>query len=277
VRLRITSVRRVGGLVGLMLLAGWILWRQWPAGVQSTDISIATESPAKSTPWDPNLDRDRVLQGRYLFERNCAVCHGRWGDGRGEMAEGMRPKPRNLASGIFKFRSTPGGFLPTDGDLERTLRRGIANSSMPTFAHLQTREVQSLVAYLKTLSPRWQQRENYGKPIEPLPEPDWLSRDAESKPHRAAGEQLFIANCAPCHGLRADGKSDLAATLEDRWGELCPPSNLRTDALKCGPELADLFRILATGLDGTPMPSFREGLSDAERWDLVAYLGSLRR
>ena len=261
-----------------MLLAGWVAARRIKIRNRSLEASLARETvSAEASRWDPNLDRDRVLQGRYLFERNCAVCHGRWGDGRGEMAEGMRPKPRNLASGIFKFRSTPGGFLPTDEDLERTLRRGIANSSMPTFAHLPTREVQSLVAYLKTLSSRWQRRENYSEPLVLPPEPDWLSRDVDAKPHQAAGERLFSANCAPCHGIHADGKSDVAGVLEDRWGEPCPPSDLRTDALKCGPEVADLFRVLATGLDGTPMPSFRESLSDPERWDLVAYLVSLRR
>ena len=172
------------------------------------DLQPSVEGYRKASP-----DQDLILQGRYLFERNCAVCHGRWGDGRGEMAEGMRPKPRNLASGIYKFRSTPSGFLPTDEDLERTLRSGIPNSSMPSFALLNTREVQSLVAYVKTLSSRWQHPENYAQPLTLPTAPDWLYESNVLPIHEAAGARLFAANCAPCHGPEADGQSAVAMSL----------------------------------------------------------------
>lgn len=32
-----------------------------------------------------------VMAGRHVYERQCMVCHGKWGDGRGEMATGMVP------------------------------------------------------------------------------------------------------------------------------------------------------------------------------------------
>jgi hypothetical protein len=34
--------------------------------------------------------------------------------------------------------------------------------------------------------------------------------------------------------------------------------------------------VLVTGLNGTPMPSFLESTTESERWDLVAYLLSIR-
>ena len=44
---------------------------------------------------------------------------------------------------------------------------------------------------------------------------------------------------------------------------------------KSGPTLRDLYRTLATGLDGTPMPSVGEALSPDELWALVYYVDAL--
>jgi len=38
----------------------------------------------------------------------------------------------------------------------------------------------------------------------------------------------------------------------------------------------DIYRALVTGRDGTPMPSFLDATTEAERWALVAYVLSLR-
>jgi cytochrome c oxidase cbb3-type subunit 2 len=219
---------------------------------------------------------DLHLRGRHLFQRHCAVCHGKWGDGRGEMAVGMRPRPRDFTSGIFKFRSTPSGYLPTDEDLRRTIRRGIANSSMPSFGSLAENEVVAVVAYLKSLSPRWEDRTAAGT-VQPLgTEPLWLTDPAGIAGHRAAGEVTFVTHCAPCHGATANGVSAVASSLEDIWGQPCPPADLGSASLKSGPEPIDIFRTISTGLDGSPMPSFAESLSAEQRWDLVAYLVGFR-
>jgi len=241
---------------------------QPPSG--SMEPSIADRDLAR-------LDDERVLQGRYLFERHCATCHGRWGDGRGELAEGMHPKPRKLTAGVFKFRSTPTGSLPVDSDLERTIRRGIANSSMPSFQHLPSREVDSVIAFVKTLSSNWRRQAQPSSSMVFPPEPPWLYLTAEAETHRVVGKKLFAANCAPCHGELGDGVSEIANSLEDVWGQPCAPSDLRQEGLKCGSELLDVFRVLVTGLDGTPMPSFREAFTDEQLWDVVAYIDSLRR
>src|SRR4051812_24216660 len=74
---------------------------------------------------------DAYLKGRYIYERNCAVCHGKWGDGNGEMAKGMVPRPRTFTAGIFKYKSTPSSFLPMDEDLMRTISGGVPGTSMP--------------------------------------------------------------------------------------------------------------------------------------------------
>ena len=68
-----------------------------------------------------------------------------------------------------------------------------------------------------------------------------------------------------------------AAALEDAWGDPAPPADLRSPSLKGGPALTDIYRALLTGLDGSPMPSFRETTTEEQRWDLVAFIAEVRR
>ena len=46
------------------------------------------------------------------YRRYCAGCHGDYGDGEGENAQWLDPKPRNFTLGQFKCRSTPTGNVP---------------------------------------------------------------------------------------------------------------------------------------------------------------------
>jgi cytochrome c oxidase cbb3-type subunit I/II len=39
--------------------------------------------------------------------------------------------------------------------------------------------------------------------------------------------------------------------------------------------VADVYRTMTTGLDGTPMPSFADAMTDAERWAISYYVLSL--
>ena len=53
-------------------------------------------------------------RGKALYERYCIFCHGVDGDGRGESAPYLDPKPRDFTKAMFKCRSTPSGSLPLD-------------------------------------------------------------------------------------------------------------------------------------------------------------------
>src|ERR1700689_15334 len=41
------------------------------------------------------------------YRRYCVGCHGDLGDGLGENAPWLDPKPRDFSAGVFKCRSTP--------------------------------------------------------------------------------------------------------------------------------------------------------------------------
>src|SRR6202048_2653022 len=88
--------------------------------------------------------------GKALYRRYCIGCHGPAGDGEGENAAWVDPKPRDFTAAVFKCRSTPSGTLPTDEDLVSTVRRGIVNSNMPPWVPLPEQTAVDLVAYIKT-------------------------------------------------------------------------------------------------------------------------------
>ncbi|MFM8469595.1 MAG: c-type cytochrome [Limisphaerales bacterium] len=221
-------------------------------------------------------DESLYAMGRFVYERNCLVCHGRWGDGDGELSKGMVPKPRKFSAGIFKYRSTPAGFLPTTEDLIHTVRSGRANTSMPYFTQLSDREVRAVVEFIKFFSPKWRKPENYAAPVK-LPEPPvWLGKESETSPRVANGKATFALACASCHGELADGKGAALAELKDAWGDPAFPADLRLPAFRNGRTPADIFRVLTLGIHGTPMASFSEALTEEQRWELAAFIGTLR-
>src|SRR5580698_9271059 len=75
-------------------------------------------------------------QGKLLYQRYCIFCHGVDGDGAGDSAAYLDPKPRDFTKATFKCRSTPSGSLPLDADLYDTISRGIHASGMPSWKPL---------------------------------------------------------------------------------------------------------------------------------------------
>lgn len=220
----------------------------------------------------PEVSFARYMHGKYVFERNCILCHGARGDGKGEMAASLSPKPRSFREGMFKFRSTPTGKLPTDDDLRHTIRHGLSGTAMGMFSQLQSEDVESVIAYVKSFSRRWRKQENYAKPINIPEAPKWLK-----EPDRiAAGKVIFMQNCAACHGPEAKGDGPAISGLKDIWGHPAQPSDLRQPHLRSGNNSRDLFLVLSTGLDGTPMASFESVLTPEKRWEVIAWLLSQR-
>jgi mono/diheme cytochrome c family protein len=89
-----------------------------------------------------------------LYREHCVHCHGISGDGAGPTAGFLNPYPRDFRLGKFKFKSTPLRRPPTDDDIVRTIRNGIAGTAMPSFRALSEEEVSALVDYTKYLAIR---------------------------------------------------------------------------------------------------------------------------
>ena len=205
------------------------------------------------------------------YRRYCIGCHGPAGDGNGENAQWIEPKPRDFTAAVFKCRSTPTGTLPTDEDLYHSVSRGFVTSNMPSWLPLTRQTRVDLVAYVKTFSPRWQ-AQGAGTPITVPPE---TPATVESELH---GRQLFQKmECWKCHGPAGHGDGPSASTLTDSKDNPIRPYNFATGSrFKCGETNEDLYRIFMTGVDGTPMPSFSDNIKPEDAWDLVHFLRTLQ-
>jgi cytochrome c oxidase cbb3-type subunit 2 len=209
--------------------------------------------------------------GKQLYGRYCIGCHGPEGDGNGENAPWIDPKPRDFTMAIFKCRSTPTGTLPTDTDLFNAMTRGFVTTNMPSWLPLSPDQRANLIAYVKTFSPRWK-TEKPGTPITIPPETP-INIDSVLR-----GRALFQKmECWKCHGPAGHGDGPSAATLTDSKDNPIRPYNFSTGTrFKCGATNQDLYRIFMTGLDGTPMPSFADVIKPEDAWDLVHFLRTLQ-
>lgn len=215
----------------------------------------------------PEASPELLRLGEKAYERECRVCHGQKGEGDGEAAYLLFPKPRNITSGTFKVRSTPSGEPPTDADLFHTVAQGLPGSAMPGFSHLPERERWGLVYYVKKLASIDRAPESViTVPPAALPTMD----------SRAAGRKLYRdLKCWECHGGEGRGDGPSSLTARDDWGYPAPPNDFTRGIYKGGGEDKDIYLRFTTGMDGTPMPSYESSASEEGRWALVHYVKSL--
>jgi mono/diheme cytochrome c family protein len=238
------------------------------AFVLAASVGLVAAGAGSAGPSASGERQGRVVNGRVVYEQNCAVCHGTSGDGRGMAQMMLRTKPRDFREGIFKFRSTPTGSLPTDEDLFGTISKGLRGTGMIAQGHLSEDERRAVVEYVKTFSERFRSRAPRSPVVVAEPPPRTPALVAK-------GRKLFEeAGCSACHGAEGKGDGPSASELRDRWGYPVPPADL-TRPLKRGSTARDIYTTLATGLDGTPMPSYEAALSEEELWALAHYVASL--
>ncbi|MDX1531636.1 MAG: c-type cytochrome [Rhodothermales bacterium] len=221
---------------------------------------------------EPDLGTEaQRAAGLELYLDKCAQCHGDDGAGQGPGAPFFQPAPRDFTTGIFKFRSTPGGELPTDADLRRSIREGMPYTGMPGWPQLSEQEVQNLVYAIKTFNDDFAGPYGVVEPIE-IPDAPGFSEAAAER-----GRAVYVENeCFTCHGDQGRGNGESAPTLENHWGEPIRPADLtKRWTFSNGSEREDIYRTFTTGLDGTPMPSYELPAEDS--WALVDYVYSLSR
>lgn len=85
----------------------------------------------------------------------------------------------------------------------------------------------------------------------------------------ALGRELYMANCAMCHGLEGRGDGPLR---DEMW----PPPSRLTLHVPWHPD-GEVYWFITKGVDGTSMPAFERVLTDEERWSIVHFLRTLPR
>ncbi|MBM3460987.1 MAG: cytochrome c [Armatimonadetes bacterium] len=87
----------------------------------------------------------------------------------------------------------------------------------------------------------------------------------------AKGKELFLKNCATCHGDTGTGDGPAGAALDPK------PRNFSTESFKFGGEDWQLMRTI---MDGAPQPSGMVGwdgrLDEKDAWTLINYVKALK-
>ncbi|MDP1534094.1 MAG: cbb3-type cytochrome c oxidase subunit II [Rubrivivax sp.] len=222
-----------------------------------------------------------VSHGKNVYERRCLGCHGASGDGNGPAAAFMpQDRPRNFNLAVFKFRLTPSGSLPDDGDLLRTITRGIRGTSMPSWHELPQKDLLSVIQYIRyeLAVDRSDPKKPYLYFVEEPPKAPIYVASPPQPSHELIERGKAVwqgSKCWECHGQTGRGDGEKAAGLKNDLGFPIPPANLTTGQFKSGPSVRDIFRTMSTGLSGTPMPSYVDSTSEADRWALAYYVLSL--
>lgn len=221
-----------------------------------------------------------IAHGKEVYERRCLGCHGVKGDGNGPAATFLyKQRPRDFSAAVFKFRLTKEP-LPTDGDLLRTITRGIRGTAMPAWHELPVNDRLSVIQYIK-----FELAVDHSDPsapyaffVEEPPGPPLIigRAPAPSEQMLARGQEIWqTAKCWECHGQTGKGDGQKAAGLKDDLGFPIVPADLTSGQFKSGTAVEDIFRTISTGLSGTPMPSYRDAFADEDRWALSYHVLAL--
>ena len=218
----------------------------------------------------PEVTAQLLEQGKTVYAQNCLPCHGAKGDGKGDAAAFLLPKPRNFVQANFRLRTTPPGHLPTDLDLFRSVSAGMPGTPMPPWsANLSDGERWAVVEYIKTFSPRFgdtnEDRQTTVTLGAPPPRNDGTI---------AEGKALFTKlACITCHGETGHGDGTAAANLvDDSQTKIKPRDFGRPSGFKSGYSTKEIARTVLTGFNGTPMVGFQGTIPTADAWKLAYYV-----
>jgi mono/diheme cytochrome c family protein len=239
---------------------------------------------------------ETLQRGRETYVHYCQPCHGESGAGDGPAGRTLRPPPRDLRTGLYKFGGVVEG-LPHDEDFRRLLRRGLAGTAMLAW-DVPAPELDAVIQYIKTLAPVWRDGQTPpGQRIDGSRDP-WRDRNEAI----ARGRLVYhgLASCHQCHPAYATRRDIHAASLAvgyqpitdfrpDLYGPvrkesdysaggrklaILPPDFL-TSEVRAGTAVADLHRTIAAGIPGTAMPAWHGSLPAADIWAMAHFVKSL--
>jgi mono/diheme cytochrome c family protein len=122
-------------------LFGFAVWAQKPKEPPA-EFRIPPDAATKSNPVKPGADS--LARGKKLYGYDCAMCHGKTGDGKGDMATDMKNIQDFTKPEALKGRS--------DGDLFYIIRNGKGEDMPPEGDRAKDDDIWHLVNYVRSLA-----------------------------------------------------------------------------------------------------------------------------
>lgn len=171
--------------------------------------------------------------GRALFLRNCAECHGLDASGNGPEREYLAKPPADLSDGEIVSRYS-------DDEITAFVRDGkrLRLELRPKLVKEQTRETDELYRFIRR-----------------LPDIDWEKWQA--------GEEVYLSRCLPCHDYYGRPSATPPAGVRK-------PRDLSDPKLQESLRDAEIKDLVRHGKQG--MPVLVPRISHAEADDLVTYV-----
>jgi len=193
---------------------------------------------SETTPSGPSANA--ILEnGKRIFLRDCAHCHGQRGDGVSLNMRTLHPAPFDLTS-----------FELSESYIRHVVREGLPGSDMPAWHLGSEEEVNDVSAYTARL-----------EKLHPLP-----SQESYAPPDvmREAGHRIYKMHCVTCHGEHGEGDGP------DASKHLPRPASFT----EMSPAFTAARHIIQNGVRGTDMPSWPL-LTDPEIQAVTFYIRTL--
>jgi mono/diheme cytochrome c family protein len=208
-----------------------------------------------------------VENGKAIYAKNCAGCHGTEGRGDGPLADALPEKPTDFTDSAMVGDHT-------EGELFYKTKKGVGDY-MPGFeSQLTDEEMWHVINYLRSIEvsdagaekPASEDTEQ-AVPMKTRPEVVTL-KNPIPKDNIAftAGEEIYGLYCYRCHG--EGGKGNTGNYAKSVLSEA--PSDLSASSLINQKTDGEFFYIIKYG--GGEMPSHEEYLQDVEIWQTVNYI-----
>ncbi|MFQ5945795.1 MAG: c-type cytochrome [Anaerolineae bacterium] len=167
-------------------------WGQVLSEIQIGDVMDYIRSLALPQAAGLSAEQLSLEIGRRIYQKDCAMCHGRDGRADTDPAKVLSPHPRDFTDPIEMARVD-------DGRMYAAIKLGRPGTAMGGWGELLSpAEIIDVMRYIRSLE-------------QPLPA--GMTRAGLDV---LVGEQIYRQRCVSCHGEKGDGQTELGQTLVPR-------------------------------------------------------------
>lgn len=183
-----------------------------------------------------------AADGKTVYAEFCVVCHGERGDGNTRLRRGLTTPPRDFTSADARRELTRERMI-------NSVTHGRPGTAMLGFdTRLSEEEIAAVVDHVRTT---------------------FMSGAGVKEtraPKMVEGEQLYVRNCAVCHGDKGNGAMWTQSSLQPS------PRDFTSPAAREELSRERMITSVTHGRPGTAMMSFRKRLSPEEIETVVDYI-----